>query len=170
MLTRLLQAAATLQPWQTGGRHQGTGGPRPHTHAHAFICSAQTHGRMLILARSVITRLSLGESSVLGQDWREASSPSRAQSVASVGPTAARSYSVLGPDHKSQRFIFTPHCAQTHILQATYYAPFRDGRALRLYRRLFCVCSVYKYGSETSIMASASNKQRAEKPPIPAFL
>lgn len=124
MLTRLLQAAATLQSWQTGGRRHGTGGHRSHTHVHAFICSVQTHGRMLILARSVITCLSLGESSVLGQDWREASSPSRAQNVASVGPS-----SISGPDHKSQRFIFTPHCAQTHIFQAAYYAPFRAARA-----------------------------------------
>lgn len=33
-----------------------------------------------------------------------------------------------------------------------------------------CVCSVsvYKYDSETAVMAPASNKQRKEKPPIPA--
>lgn len=139
---------------------------RPRIHVHAFICSAQTHGRVLILASSVITCLSLGESSVLGQDWREASGPSRALMLLQWGPV---SYSLLGPHHKSHTFIFTPHCAQTHIFQAAYYASFRDVHALWLYQRLFCVCSVYKYGSETSIMASASNKQRAEKPPIPAF-
>ncbi len=33
-----------------------------------------------------------------------------------------------------------------------------------------CSVSVYKYGPETAVMAPASNKQRAEKPPIPASL
>lgn len=164
MLTRLSQAASTLQSWQTSWDRWA---PPPYPRARSHV---QTRGRVPIVAGSVIPRLLLDEASVLAQDWRGASSPGAAQRVATAGQhRCTPSDSTSAPDHKSHRFIFTPHCAQTHIFHATYYASFRDAHALRLHRRLFCVCSVYKYGSETSIMAPASNKQSAEKPPIPAF-
>lgn len=84
---------------------------------------------------------------------------------------------LLGPDHKSQQFIFTLHYTQTHIslVSNIICMPFISGTDTRVQSccisvRLFCVCSVYKYGPERALMAPASNKQRAEKPPIPAFL
>lgn len=95
--------------------------------------------------------------------------------VALLRPTTAHC-PILGPDHKSQYlFLFCIVHKCTSPFHATCYESFLYAQTeththmLWLIQCRFCVCSVYKYGLETSIMAPASNKHRAEKASHPCF-
>lgn len=151
--------AAGTQSWSTCAR----------THAHTLLFTlpqnlysyfTQQMDLCLFYPSSVIRCLSLGESSMLGPDWSEASIPCGLLMLLRWGPPlhtvpAKSGLPLLGPDHKSQPFIFTAHCTQTHICLPSHIIcmPFltsshtqmrtdRNMRAVRLYQRasVLCLC------------------------------
>lgn len=111
MLTRLSQAASTLQSWQTSWDRWA---PPPYPRARSHV---QTRGRVPIVAGSVIPRLLLDEASVLAQDWRGASSPGAAQRVAPAGATplhTVQQHISPGPQI-TQVYFYTTLCTNAHL-------------------------------------------------------
>lgn len=131
----------------------------------------------LFYPSSVITCLSLGESSMFWTGGKPAV-PVGSQCCSTEAHRCtlflliAPALPLLGPDHKSLQFIFTVHCTQTHshIIRRSFLTLTQKHVHSPVVSAHVCSVSVYKYGPETAVMAPASNKQRAEKPPIPASL